>query len=140
MLIEVNHFFDAAHKLEDSDELITKGCRNLHGHTYHVRVLAMGPVVREGMVLDFSAIKNIINQLDHTIILGPSNFTEELFEIVATYIPSQKCIKFEGQPTAENIALFLKNQIQTRYSDLTEIQVRVIEGFKGDYKSSSVTI
>ncbi len=140
MLIEVNHFFDAAHKLEDTQSLITKGCRNLHGHTYHVRVIAMGTVERDGMVVDFSAIKNVINELDHTIMLGPSNFTDDIIDVVSKYIPTQKVIKFSGQPTAENIALYLKNKIQETYPDLYEIQVKIIEGFKGDYKSNSCTI
>ena len=32
--LEVNRFFDAAHDLPDSENLITKQCTNLHGHTY----------------------------------------------------------------------------------------------------------
>ena len=46
-------------------------CENLHGHNYKVIVTIKGPVKKDGMVLDFKLIKEIVNEkvidkLDHT--------------------------------------------------------------------------
>ncbi len=56
--------FDAAHSLPNSDG----PCRRLHGHTYHVLVVARGPIqpidggAEEGMVIDFSRLKDIFKR------------------------------------------------------------------------------
>ena len=33
--LSISIFFDAAHQLSDSEDLFTKRCASLHGHTYH---------------------------------------------------------------------------------------------------------
>ncbi len=56
--------FDAAHSLPNSDG----PCKRLHGHTYHVMVVARGrtqPVdgrAEEGMVVDFTRIKEVFKR------------------------------------------------------------------------------
>lgn len=56
--------FHAAHQLPNHDGL----CRNLHGHTYQVEVYATGRIsteagsAREGMVLDFTELKNVYRE------------------------------------------------------------------------------
>ena len=62
--------FDAAHQLPNHDGK----CRNLHGHTYRVRIEFEGPLhgdgPKEGMVVDFGDVKAVWKQhveplLDH---------------------------------------------------------------------------
>lgn len=66
-------------------------CQNIHGHNWRVRVEIEGMFVTDyKMLLDFTHIKSVVNQLDHAYInevLGETN------------------------PTAENIAYWLFLQI-----------------------------
>lgn len=89
MLIAKEFTFDAAHKL-----LRYKGkCANLHGHTYKLHVVLSGVVRKNGIVVDFTDVKRIVNNkvisvLDHQYI--------------------NDVIK---QSTAENIAIWIWDQL-----------------------------
>lgn len=93
--------FDAAHFLVNY-----KGkCENLHGHTYRLRVTIEGPLKENGLVMDFVAIKEIvkrkvIDRLDHTNL----NDTIE-------------------QTSAENIAMWIWDEIKPEIPDLCEVRV-----------------
>jgi len=121
--IEVKRFFDAAHQLPDSEDLITKKCANLHGHTYHVKVSISGPNDRAGMVLDFSGVKQIIDILDH-------RYINDVFkeDVDWANVPS----------TAENIAQYIYERIKLQYDDLVVEEVAVCEGYKGPESSNYV--
>lgn len=117
--IEVKEFIHAAHKLPDSEHLVTKQCARLHGHTYMIVVGAMCEKqdMKGGMAVDFKGIKNIINELDHTYI-------NEIFEASPG---------FQDKPTtAENIALYLKERIVYEYAFLKNLGVSVCEGYQGE--------
>lgn len=111
--IEVSQFIHAAHQLPDTPELVTKGCKNLHGHTYLIEVEARDKLNKSSMVVDFKAIQNIILILDHT-------FINDVFD---EYYPKGKV------STAENIAEFINAQIFDKLGLMNT--VRVCEGYKG---------
>lgn len=118
--ITVRHYFDAAHQLPDSDELVTKACARLHGHTYAVIVDVERPdsnLNSAGMVIDFKAIKNEIDKLDH-------RFINEVF----------KDDEYDYPPTAENIAQWIYDKLWK--IGLTVKEVKVCEGYKGEDKAS----
>lgn len=118
MKLQVRHFFDAAHQLKDTPSLVTKECASLHGHTYAVIVEAEEQTLIEGMVVDFKAIKQIIDRLDH-------QFVNQVFDEH----------NIEKQPTAENIAIVLFTWIVDDLKiDVTS--VAVCEGYKGLEKAS----
>lgn len=79
-------------------------CSNLHGHNWIVTVYCRAPELNsEGMVADFSLIKQLIHdKLDH----------QNLNEV------------FNFNPTAENIAHWIQEQIQGCY----KVQVEESEG------------
>ena len=83
-------FFDAAHFIPHY-----KGkCEKLHGHTYRLEVVIEGGVKKDGMVIDFAAMKKIvedkvIEKLDHQAL-------NELFE----------------NPTAEHIIEWIGTQLK----------------------------
>ena len=56
-------------------------CKNVHGHNWIVEVEVSGPRLNpEGMLIDFTHIKKVVNQLDHTNInqvVKPLNPTAE---------------------------------------------------------------
>lgn len=113
MQIEVIRFFEAAHKLPDSPDLLTKQCARLHGHTYCAKVTARGDVQDSGMVVDFTGIKQIIDKFDH-------QFLNDFFAAIPA--------------TAENIALRIKHDIESIYPHLT-VSVQLAEGYKGESTS-----
>jgi 6-pyruvoyltetrahydropterin/6-carboxytetrahydropterin synthase len=120
--LEIRHKFDAMHQLEDSEYLVTKECARVHGHTYGVRVF-IDDIKNEfvengaGMVVDFSAVKKIIDRLDHRSV-------NEVFKEENIYT----------QPTAENIARYICEAIQNELGFVTEVWVA--EGYKGEEWSS----
>ncbi len=78
--------FDASHFILDD-----KGspCEELHGHTYKLIVTVEGPVKEDGMVIDFTEIKRIVNKeimpsLDHKSLNDV--FDNPTTEIVAQWI------------------------------------------------------
>ena len=92
MIIGKTFYFDAAHQLPD--EKCYGKCSNLHGHTYQLIVEIEGDVNKEGWVMNFKDLKNIIqerviNILDHSLINKVINI-----------------------PTAENMVLWIKEQIE----------------------------
>lgn len=124
MKATIRCFFDAAHQLHDSEHLVTKKCANLHGHTYAVEVELIGPNVRHGMILDFKAVKNIVDEFDH-------RFLNDVFDSRG----------YQDETTAENIAIAIKKHILTDYPDFVDnIMVSVCEGYKGEQNSNWVTV
>lgn len=77
--------FSAAHAIRGH----TRGCENLHGHNYRVRVhLRAGRLDNLGMVLDFADLKEMMQEIlgpfDHRVIndippFDEKNTTAELF-------------------------------------------------------------
>ena len=118
MKLQVRHYFDSAHQLRDSDELVTKACARLHGHTYAVIVEAEAELNKAGMVVDFKAIKQIIDRLDH-------RYINDIF--------AQQQIDL--QPTAENIAGVLAGWIANELN-IEVTRVSVCEGYKGIERAS----
>lgn len=99
----------AAHKLALS---YTSKCANLHGHNWIITVYCRSEELnQEGMVTDFSLVKNIVqDQLDHKVLndVLPFNPTAEN---IACWICSQvpNCFKVEVQESEGNIAIYEKD-------------------------------
>jgi 6-pyruvoyltetrahydropterin/6-carboxytetrahydropterin synthase len=83
-------YFDAAHYIPNY-----KGkCEKLHGHTYKLEIVIEEDVKNDGMVIDFSKMKEIVEttvleKLDH-------HSLNELFE----------------NPTAEHILTWIEDQLK----------------------------
>lgn len=84
--------FEAAHQLKWH-----KGkCINLHGHTYKLRVSVNGEVNENGIIVDFTDLKEVvnsavINKLDHT-------FLNDIID----------------NPTAENLVVWIWKQLKPK--------------------------
>ena len=92
MIIVKEFTFDSAHKLLNYDGQ----CANLHGHTYKLHVSLYGSILKNGLLFDFVDLKKIvtekvISKLDHQFI--------------------NKIIK---QPSAENISVWIWNQLEKK--------------------------
>jgi 6-pyruvoyltetrahydropterin/6-carboxytetrahydropterin synthase len=85
-------YFDAAHYIPNYNGK----CENLHGHTYKLEIVIEGDVKKDGMVIDFVKMKEIvetliIERLDHQAL-------NELFK----------------NPTAENILEWISVQLKEK--------------------------
>lgn len=114
--ITIHSEFSAAHfiKYSETDFFDTEKCEKIHGHNYKVEIRICSKKLNpDGMVLDFRKLKKITNEvvscLDHQILNDLPFFKD--------------C-----NPTAENIAFFLYNQISQRIpSNITLYSVTVWE-------------
>jgi 6-pyruvoyltetrahydropterin/6-carboxytetrahydropterin synthase len=77
--------FDSAHRLDD----YVGKCANLHGHTYKLEVSLRGRTDDRGIVVDFSEIKQIVNE-----------------QILAKYDHQFLNDHFSFNTTAENLVVF----------------------------------
>jgi len=102
--------FDAAHRLhkkeqtEDWNKKAFGKCNNLHGHTWLIEFELEGEPKEDGMVINFTELKALINYLDHGYINDLVNFL----------------------PTAENLTRFFIDQLKEKEL-FTYIKVRVWE-------------
>lgn len=102
MIISKRFRFEAAHRLPR----YRGPCFELHGHSYELHVTLEMPVDPEtGMTLDFFVLEaavrtKVLDRLDHRNI----NDTLE-------------------NPTAENIAVWIWDQLKPEFSQLTEIRL-----------------
>ncbi len=98
--------FEAAHFLPNVPT--DHKCRRLHGHSYHVVIYLEGPIGDEsGWVMDFGELKKhfkpVYNRLDHRFL----NDIEGL-----------------ENPTSENLARWIWNELKPTLSLLSKIEVR----------------
>lgn len=105
-----------AHTLYKYDGL----CRNIHGHSYQLEVTIAGEPRNEpghpkdGMVLDFSELKNIVkmqvvNRFDHALMVSrlvPEKQQELLRQT------TERIIVVDFQPTSENIVIYISEILQ----------------------------
>lgn len=102
--------FDAAHRVMQHESK----CRYLHGHRYAVEVtLSIAELDPLGRVVDFGVIKEklgawIDEHWDHQTILWEKD--KELGEIIAAQT-GQKIYYLPQNPTAENLALYLRDVV-----------------------------
>jgi 6-pyruvoyltetrahydropterin/6-carboxytetrahydropterin synthase len=107
--IFVEHTFAAAHALRNYHGK----CENVHGHNYRVQVGIEGPQLDEnGLLFDFSDLKKRLR--------GTSEYLDHQF------INELKPFD-EVNPTAENIAKFIYDEIQRELGAASLAYVRVWE-------------
>lgn len=100
----------ACHRLNLSYE---SKCENLHGHNWHITVHCKSSELNsDGMVMDFKHIKNKVhNYLDHGNLneLLPFNPTaENIAKWIVDQIPT--CYKAEVQESDGNLAIYEKDE------------------------------
>lgn len=98
--------FDSAHFLPNVPD--DHKCKNIHGHTYHLRVYINGePDKQLGWIIDFKELKDIITPvigiLDHTL-LNNINGLEN--------------------PTAENITIWCWQHLKPLLPGLNRIELK----------------
>jgi len=101
--------FEMAHALENHDGM----CQNIHGHSYKLRVTVLGEPTavcnspKEGMLMDFSDLKTIVNKhiiekYDHALVLKSTTNPQVIDALKKQY---QKIEITDYQPTSEQLLL-----------------------------------
>lgn len=112
-ILKLEHTFSSAHQLTNAYD--NKCNDSIHGHNWKVKVSIQVDKLINNMVIDFTKVKEIIDKLDH----------KNLNDILS----------FE--PTAENIAEYLYNQIKDKVKQ--EEKFITIELFEGEKASITYT-
>lgn len=139
--------FEAGHALFGHDGL----CKNVHGHSYKLSVTLIGrPIedtsnVKFGMVMDFSDLKNIVNELvvkpfDHATILNINSPHLELADNMEQW--GHKIVRVSYQPTsekmvidfAEKIGVALPSHLKLHHLILRETETCYAEWHASDQK------
>jgi len=93
----------AAHKL---DLPYDSPCSRLHGHNWIITVEISSEVLdSNGMVIDFIFIKEVVNKIDHHLL---SDYKCPFCDGV------QQGVLRNLKPTAENIAIYLYNELENK--------------------------
>ena len=107
--------FDMAHALLGYDGL----CKNIHGHSYTLVVTVVGQPIadgtspKNGMLIDFKDLKNIIkkqiiDKFDHALVLNSATPSDLVNILIANY---DKIVLLDYQPTTENMIADMAGQI-----------------------------
>lgn len=121
--------FEAAHLLPGYDG----GCKNLHGHSYRIKVTVEGPRNKGwGMVLDFKQLKKIIKEVvpDHKFLAYVED--EIAMQIVSIlYQNNMDYVLFDFDTTAENMvgyfAAKIQDELDNLYDDVKVVKIRLWE-------------
>jgi 6-pyruvoyltetrahydropterin/6-carboxytetrahydropterin synthase len=100
--------FDAGHRIPNHNSQ----CRHLHGHRYALEITLSGDLIEmegaseQGMVMDFSEVKSIANEIlvskwDHAFLAYQGD--RAVVDFLAT-LPEHKTVILKVIPTAENLA------------------------------------
>ena len=106
--------FSAAHAIRGH----TRGCENLHGHNYRVRIhLAAERLDELGMVLDFADVKAMMQE-----ILGP--FDHRVINDIPPFD--------ERNTTAELFSLYVYDEVERRLGAAGRVRVARVEVWEND--------
>lgn len=116
--------FEMAHALYGHDG----ACKNIHGHSYKLFVTIKGrPISQEdhpknGMVMDFSDLKKIVNEeivdpLDHALLLNSNSPQSELMEALKGKGVGMKIVYVDYPTTCESMLPDFADKIKKRLPD-----------------------
>jgi len=119
---------EMAHQLSQA---YTAACADtIHGHSYVIEVMLTGQVQSHGMVRDFGSLsyaKKTVMALDHALLMHDTT-NKDYISMLRRFNTNLKVLPFN--PTAENIALWLQEEIAFEYDDVV-VCVRVHETDSG---------
>lgn len=108
--------FSAAHHLTD----YYGECERPHGHTYRLAVTVEGPVEKNGLVVDFVKLKEVVQK-----------------KVIAK-VDHRDLNDFFKNPSAENIAMWIWKQLKNIGKDTgTRVKLAAVKLWEGD--NTSVT-
>jgi 6-pyruvoyltetrahydropterin/6-carboxytetrahydropterin synthase len=119
--ITVRQEIDSGHRLHLP---YVSPCNRLHGHRFAitVKLRAEQPDATTGITIDFAVVKEAIKYYDHRF------FVSERDTLVKTLdVETHGLVVLDCEPTAENIARLLFNQIADRIGQFDNVRVVSVE-------------
>ncbi|MDH7516839.1 MAG: 6-carboxytetrahydropterin synthase [Candidatus Thermoplasmatota archaeon] len=134
--------FSSAHIIPEYEK-----CGRLHGHTYAVHAKVNGKCDKNGIIMDFSLLKDILKQitdeLDHKVLIPEKNTNVKIEKdnssvrisfLGKKYVfPLVDCVFLPvGSTTAENLAGYVLDKLQKNIDipkNIESIEIGVDEGF-----------
>lgn len=107
-------------------------CKNIHGHSYKLRVEIEGVLDKNSMILDYydveKIIKPLINQLDHAFLCDKDD------KLMIPFLQENgfKYYIIDGFTTAENMVSFFIEKFKpefSKFANLESLMIRVYETF-----------
>lgn len=128
--------FEYAHRLCNYDGK----CSNVHGHNQKVDIHIRRTdklISDQGFVIDFGDVKKgigdwIDKHWDHSLILN----SEDDDTIKSMSALDYKIFIMEGNPTAENMALYLLNIVGPQLYKDSGVEIHKVEVFENDFCSA----
>ena len=113
--------FEMAHALRNYDGL----CKNIHGHSYKMDITLSGKPLsdenspKNGMVMDFSDLKKLVNEkvisiFDHSLVLNVKTDSHLIENLKQNF---EKVVIVDFQPTTENLLSFIAEKIEEGLPD-----------------------
>lgn len=101
-------------------------CKFLHGHSYKWEVSLDGPVGEDGMLTDFSILKQVmmtvIDPFDHAIVLEGQlgeSIESRIHSTLIAFGAEERVVVVPYRPTAENMSLDIAQKIAKLYPEFT---------------------
>jgi 6-pyruvoyltetrahydropterin/6-carboxytetrahydropterin synthase len=113
--------FEAAHRQYGDPSK----CGFLHGHNWVAEVLIDGYTNNLGYVVDFKDVKDLVNTLDHCVLLKEG---DPLIKILRD--AGQRVVIMGKNPTCENVAEYLTRNILDMSGTIKKVTVIVWENEK----------
>ncbi len=122
--------FETAHAIHG----YSGACRNIHGHSYELFVTVSGKETGDnyidgsGFVVDFKELKHcvndaVVNFLDHKLVLSKNFLAENSF-----LEKTENLMVWEVEPSAENILIFIKeNILKALPSAISLVKLKIYE-------------
>lgn len=119
--------FDAGHRIPDHRSL----CKHLHGHRYAIEITVSGRITtqdgdpRNGMVLDFSEIKEVARSLivdvwDHAFLVYRGD--RQVLDFLQS-MPDHRTVVLDCVPTAENLVRLAFQTLAPRIGEICDKQL-----------------
>ncbi len=127
-IIGREYHWEMSHRLAFHNGL----CKNIHGHSYKMRVELEGTADSNAMVLDYYEIDKIISPIlakfDHSFVCSNDD------DLMINFLRDNnfKYFVMEGYSTAENLVTYITNLVKPHFAKFTNIYsilIRVYETY-----------
>jgi len=123
MMIRTDTSINSAHRLVGYEGC----CHNVHGHNWRFVVELEGEELDGiGILVDFRLVKNTIKELDHKTLLWNCFENEKLIKVLEE-IDKDSVVKLPFNPTAENLATYIRDKIFEEIGNSWKYKIEVFE-------------
>lgn len=134
--ISKEYKWEMSHRLTFHDG----GCKNIHGHSYIMRVDMLGELNDQGMILDFYDVDKLfmplINKFDHAFVVDEND------SIMLPFLIEQgfKHLIVPKFTTVENLVSYIIETVRPQIADLGNIQSLTVRLFETEDAFAEETV